>query len=99
MAPSDLKPVIIMNPFRERLHNERLVRGSEPVGWSLDLAGPGLPRGAILVAKVSRLYRLRHFKGPFVASLSRLWLTRCVAGGTMHLDFLDVNRKYGRFST
>jgi hypothetical protein len=50
--------------------------------------------GLFLLQKFRDWYRLRHFKGPFVASLSRLWLTRCVAGGTMHLDFLDVNRKY-----
>ena len=40
-------------------------------------------------------YRLRHFKGPIFASLSRLWLARHVAGGRMHLDFQEVNEKYG----
>lgn len=40
-------------------------------------------------------YRLRHFKGPVFATLSRLWLARHVAGGRMHLDFQEVNQKYG----
>lgn len=40
-------------------------------------------------------YRLRHFKGPRIAALTRLWLARKVAGGTMHLDFHEVNEKYG----
>jgi hypothetical protein len=42
-------------------------------------------------------YRLRHFKGPLLASLSRLWLARHVAGGRMHLDFQEINEKYGMF--
>ncbi|KAL3426423.1 cytochrome P450 [Phlyctema vagabunda] len=40
-------------------------------------------------------YRLRHFKGPPIASLTRFWLARHVWGGRMHLDFHDVNQKYG----
>jgi hypothetical protein len=44
-------------------------------------------------------YRLRHFKGPLFATLSRLWLARHVAGGRMHLDFQEVNQKYGVYPT
>lgn len=43
-------------------------------------------------------YRLRQFKGPLIATLSRLWLVRAVSAGTLHLDFQGVNRKYGMFN-
>jgi hypothetical protein len=42
-------------------------------------------------------YRLRHFKGPLLASLSRVWLVRAVTAGRLHLDFQAVNQKYGMF--
>ena len=51
--------------------------------------------GLILLRKFQSWYRLRHFKGPFIASLTRLWLVRCITGGRMHLDFQEVNQKYG----
>lgn len=44
-------------------------------------------------------YHLRHIKGPFLASLSKLWLIRKVSGGRMHLDFQEVCEKYGALST
>lgn len=51
---------------------------------------------ALVAADVYRSwYRLRHIKGPFSASLSKLWLIRRTAGGRMHLDFRDVCQKYG----
>lgn len=53
--------------------------------------------GLYLVQSFPSCYRLRHFKGPRIASLTRLWLARHVAGGTMHLDFQKVNEKYGMF--
>lgn len=40
-------------------------------------------------------YRLRHVKGPFLASFSKLWLLRAVSGGRMHLDFAEACQKYG----
>lgn len=51
--------------------------------------------GLYLVQSFRSWYRLRHFKGPRFAAFSRLWLARHVAGGTMHLDFQEVNEKYG----
>ncbi|KAE9376093.1 pisatin demethylase [Stipitochalara longipes BDJ] len=51
--------------------------------------------GAYLVQTFRSWYRLRHFKGPLLATLSRVWLVRVISGGRMHLDFLEVNRKYG----
>jgi hypothetical protein len=41
-------------------------------------------------------YRLRHFKGPFPATFSNIWLLRAVLNGRMHWDILEVNRKYGK---
>ena len=53
--------------------------------------------GLFLFQTFRSWYRLRHFKGPFLATLSRIWLARHVAGGRMHLDFQEVNQKYGMF--
>ncbi|KAK7430663.1 hypothetical protein QQZ08_002706 [Neonectria magnoliae] len=39
--------------------------------------------------------RLRHFKGPLVASLSKWWLIRTVGNGRAYLDFWEVNKRYG----
>jgi hypothetical protein len=41
-------------------------------------------------------YRLRAFKGPFLAKFSDLWLIRHQLGGSMHLDLFEVTEKYGR---
>jgi hypothetical protein len=40
-------------------------------------------------------YRLRAFKGPFLATFSDLWLIRQSALGRVHMDFFDVTEKYG----
>jgi hypothetical protein len=53
--------------------------------------------GVYLVQTFRSWYRLRHFKGPFIAALSRIWLVRTISGGRMHLDFQEVNQKYGMF--
>lgn len=44
---------------------------------------------------ISTWYRLRHFKGPFLATLSNLWLMRAVMDGKMHLHYWEANKKYG----
>jgi len=51
--------------------------------------------GIWVVQKFRSWYRLRHFKGPFLAGISRLWLVRSISGGRFHLDFMEVNQKYG----
>jgi hypothetical protein len=40
-------------------------------------------------------YRLRHFPGPLQAKFSKWWLIKHTNGGRMHLDFAEVNWKYG----
>jgi hypothetical protein len=40
-------------------------------------------------------YRLRHFPGPLQAKLSKWWLIKHTNGGRMHMDFAEVNWKYG----
>jgi hypothetical protein len=55
------------------------------------------PVGVYLVQKFRSWYRLRHFRGPLLATLSRLWLVRTVSGGKMNVVFYDVNRKYSKF--
>ncbi len=43
------------------------------------------------------VYRhLRHFKGPWLASFSKLWMMKCTFAGTMHLGVADVCAQYGK---
>jgi hypothetical protein len=51
--------------------------------------------GWVIQQKFRAWYRLRHFKGPLIASLTRLWLARKVAGGDMHTELHEINEKYG----
>jgi hypothetical protein len=39
--------------------------------------------------------RLQHFDGPFLASISRLWIIRAATSGHQHAIFADVCQKYG----
>ncbi|KAF5541139.1 cytochrome P450 monooxygenase [Fusarium napiforme] len=39
--------------------------------------------------------RLREFKGPRLAALSRWWLIKKVGGGRAYLDFWEVTKRYG----
>lgn len=39
--------------------------------------------------------RLRQFKGPILAALSKWWLVKKVGGGRAYLDFWEVTQKYG----
>jgi len=40
--------------------------------------------------------RLRHFKGPWLASFSKLWMMKCTFAGRMHLEVADVCAQYGK---
>ena len=51
--------------------------------------------GLFLLQTFRSWHRLRHFKGPFLASISPIWLVRHISGGRFHLDFMEVNQKYG----
>lgn len=48
-----------------------------------------------LAAAVYSYRRLRHFSGPWLGSVSKLWMMRSTYGGRMHLDVADVCKKYG----
>ena len=42
------------------------------------------------------VYRhLRQFKGPWLATFSKLWMMKCTFKGTMHLDVAEVCARYG----
>lgn len=43
------------------------------------------------------LYRLRHFKGPFLAVTSKLWMMKAVYNKNLHLKTKEVCEKYGKF--
>lgn len=66
--------------------------------WALMLISFILLWAVVFVAQtVGAWYRLRHFKGPFPAAFSNIWMMRAVMNGGMHWDFLEANRKYGMF--
>ncbi|TVY75669.1 Cytochrome P450 monooxygenase [Lachnellula suecica] len=48
-----------------------------------------------LVRTFHAWYRLRHIKGPFLASFSKLWLIRTVSSGNMHWECAKVCETYG----
>ncbi|OAA58727.1 Cytochrome P450 [Cordyceps fumosorosea ARSEF 2679] len=67
-------------------------------GWSWTSALFSILGFALVVSLGTRLrqyWRLRHFKGPFLAGFSRLWLVRSTWSGRAYLDFWDVTCKYG----
>lgn len=40
-------------------------------------------------------YRLRHFPGPFFASLSYLWVARIALSGKYAYKYREVSQRYG----
>jgi len=50
---------------------------------------------AILAQSFRSWYRLRAFKGPFLATFSDLWLIRHAMQGRMHLALFDATEKHG----
>ena len=45
--------------------------------------------------KIQNYFRLSHFKGPWLAGWSRIWILRTVLSGQMNLRFYDIIKKYG----
>ncbi|KAL0777984.1 hypothetical protein CaCOL14_005637 [Colletotrichum acutatum] len=61
-----------------------------------------IPATLIVIFVLFRIYetakqyrRLRHFQGPPLAALSKLWLLKTVTGSRGHLEFYNVTKKYG----
>lgn len=51
-----------------------------------------------VVSTIRQWARLRHFKGPAIASFSQLWLISRVGGGRTHLDLWEACKKYGEYN-
>lgn len=51
------------------------------------------------INRVLSYYRLRRFRGPWLASFTSFWIVKTTLGGKIHLELARVNEKYGRFST
>ena len=45
---------------------------------------------------LSRWYRLRSFKGPWLASFSEIWLARTALSGCFHTILMEANKDYGQ---
>lgn len=50
---------------------------------------------AILAYCIHSYTRLRHFPGPRVAAVSKLWMLHSTLHGRMHLDVAEACRTYG----
>ena len=51
-----------------------------------------------VVTYVRTLYRLRHFKGPFLAVTSKLWMLKCCYHKDTHWELKKLCDKYGKSS-
>lgn len=49
----------------------------------------------LVLAKIHTYWRLRHFKGPFLANFSELWVFRRTLAGDLNETSLDAIEKYG----
>jgi len=66
---------------------------------SLTIIAYSITLGFVIALVVNRFLvyrRLRHFKGPWLASFSKLWMMKCTLAGTMHLEVADVCAQYGK---
>lgn len=56
--------------------------------------------GAILIILLCRglrsYFRLRAFRGPFLAATSKLWILKAVYSKNLHLELKKVCDKYGQ---
>ncbi|KAI0853287.1 cytochrome P450 monooxygenase [Daldinia vernicosa] len=48
-----------------------------------------------IITTIVAWYRLRHVPGPFLASLSHLWVAKSIVFGTIQNDFSGLGTKYG----
>ena len=72
---------------------------------SLRLLAPGYAAVAIwggaavlivlLVRAIWSWYRLRHIPGPFVNSITSLWMLKKTVSGTLHYNLVELSDKYG----
>ena len=52
--------------------------------------------GLVTIAYYSRRwYRLRDFKGPWLASFSEVWLARTALSGSFHTILMEASKQYG----
>ncbi|KAL8404366.1 hypothetical protein RB594_009278 [Gaeumannomyces avenae] len=69
-------------------------------GWTKVTASWSWVLGAFallaVIARVRDYLRLRHIRGPWLASWTDFWLIRSQYGGRMNLDLDEVCRKYGK---
>lgn len=48
-----------------------------------------------VVSRVKAWWRLRHFKGPWLASFSSLPMAKIAMSGKMYATYTEINKKYG----
>ncbi|KAL4877399.1 cytochrome P450 [Aspergillus karnatakaensis] len=51
-----------------------------------------------LILSIRSYLRLRRFPGPWVGSVSKLWMMRSTLDGRMHLDVAEACKKYGHLT-
>lgn len=62
--------------------------------WPLFLALTSALLLYLAITTFTSWYRLRHIPGPFLASISYLWLARVAAGGRQFWVYRDLPRRY-----
>ena len=51
-----------------------------------------------VITYIGTLYRLRHFKGPFLAVTSKFWMLKCCYNKDTHWELKKLCDKYGKHS-
>jgi len=64
--------------------------------WQPRTVIPAVAIIGVFVYYIRVWYRLRMFKGPWLAGFSQFWLFLTTTSGELHLRLYDVNKKYGK---
>ncbi|KAJ5699690.1 hypothetical protein N7536_002703 [Penicillium majusculum] len=56
---------------------------------------PAIAIAGVIYSYFRSWYRLRDFKGPWLAGLTEAWLFRTTTTGELHMRLYEVNKKYG----
>lgn len=77
---------------------KRLLASTPTVSWRLLATALTGLLGWYIISAVLTWYRLRHIKGPVLASFSHLWAAKTAISGRQLEIYNEVEAKYGRLA-
>lgn len=78
-----------------KLHTLRMEANSPKLLSLFPILLPAIAIAGVIYSYFRSWYRLRDFKGPWLASLTEAWLFRTTTTGELHMRLYEVNKKYG----